>query len=478
MKNFYSVLFLLFLAVSAYANGAAGVADPDTTEVIRLNKQAYDTRLTNPEQSVISGTKALEIATKLGYTYGIAEANRQIGLGQYYSNQPTDAINSYTSALTVFQSLHNEHGIARVYNNMGNLYGGNDYKTSLNYFDMALAIGKKLSDRSIIATTYLNLGNFYVRSKSFNQALKYYHDSNSIFQSLSDSANLILCEQDLGVDYFNLHQYDMAEQLLTDANKKAKDRDLNETVASIDLTLATLYISQNKFDDATNTVTEGLAYAAIVKDEKLEHDLNYTNFQLEYKRHNYERALYYLCTVYLQDSVDKKTNLTSQLKLFQVTNDQLNEQKDNLFLRREKYYENVRFLGVTAVTVLLMIVVGLLVTSVKRKAKTNLQLTELNGEVSRQKDNLDRVNHHLEEIIDERTKDLQTKNRKLSDYSSYLSHQIRGPIATLKGLMNLEKEGLVDKQECINMMDKCVSEIDEKIIEMSDMMHDPGKVGF
>jgi hypothetical protein len=31
---------------------------------------------------------------------------------------------------------------------------------------------------------------------------------------------------------------------------------------------------------------------------------------------------------------------------------------------------------------------------------------------------------------------------------------------------------LVDKQECINMMDKCVLEIDEKIIEMSDMMHD------
>jgi len=67
---------------------------------------------------------------------------------------------------------------------------------------------------------------------------------------------------------------------------------------------------------------------------------------------------------------------------------------------------------------------------------------------------------------------LQLKNKKLSEYSSYLSHQIRGPIATLKGLMNLEKEGLVDKKECINMMDKCVSEIDEKIIEMSDMMHD------
>ena len=44
--------------------------------------------------------------------------------------------------------------------------------------------------------------------------------------------------------------------------------------------------------------------------------------------------------------------------------------------------------------------------------------------------------------------------------------------------MNLEKEGLVDKKECIVMMDKCVSEIDDKIINMSDMLHDPDRAGF
>jgi hypothetical protein len=118
------------------------------------------------------------------------------------------------------------------------------------------------------------------------------------------------------------------------------------------------------------------------------------------------------------------------------------------------------------------------VLNVKRKNVTNLRLTELNQEVSRQKDNVDRINQHLEEIIDERTKDLQIKNKKLSEYSSYLSHQIRGPIATLKGLINLEKEGLVDTAECVKLMDKCVSEIDERIITTSEILHDPEKVSF
>jgi len=247
---------------------------------------------------------------------------------------------------------------------------------------------------------------------------------------------------------------------------------LNESVASIDLTLAALYIKANKLDKADNIIAEGLTYSNIIKDEKLVHDFTYTDYELEYKRKNYLKSLGYLKDVYHRDSVDEKTNLTSQLNLFLIKNKQEAEQRINELNVQRIQYENIRFWGAATVAGLFLVVIALLVNNVKRKTNTNAQLTQLNSEVSRQKDNLDRVNHHLEEIIDERTKDLQLKNKKLSEYSSYLSHQIRGPIATLKGLMNLEKEGLVDKKECINMMDKCVSEIDEKIIEMSDMMHD------
>ncbi len=120
---------------------------------------------------------------------------------------------------------------------------------------------------------------------------------------------------------------------------------------------------------------------------------------------------------------------------------------------------------------LLLVIIGLLMYNVRRSSISNKQLVKLNNEIIRQKESADIVNQHLEEIISDRTRDLQNQNKKLSAYSSYLSHQIRGPIATLKGLMNLERENLIDKQECIDMMNRCVSEIDEKIIEMSDMLH-------
>jgi len=472
MKIIYSILILLLFAISVNANGAKDIMAQDTSDVKSLNKQAYDARLTNPEQTLSTATKSLALAVKLNYSSGIAEAYRVMGIGQYYLNQPQEAINDYINALNYFAKNNDLRGLAKVDNNIGNLYRDNDYDRSLEYFQKGLAIGNQISDKSLIATSYLNLGNFYYRKKSYSQALKYYNDSESLFAALKDSVNLIQCQQNKGVVYYNLHQFDLADKLLTDASAKAKDKDLNESVASIDLTLAVLYIAEGKFDQADKVVSEGSAYALIIKDDKMQRDFIYTHYQLELKRKDFEHALYYLSEVYHQDSVDKKTNLTSQISLFEVKNKQEEEQKENELNLQRIQYEKIRFWGAVIVAGLLMVTIGLLVNNVKRKTNTNAQLTQLNSEVSRQKDNLDRVNHHLEEIIDERTKDLQIKNKKLSEYSSYLSHQIRGPIATLKGLMNLEKEGLVDKKECINMMDKCVSEIDEKIIEMSDMMHD------
>jgi tetratricopeptide (TPR) repeat protein len=473
MKKLFSALFFLLFALSVHAvDGVKDLMTQDTNTVKSLNKQAYDVRLTNPEQTISAGNKALALAIKLNYTAGIGEAYRVMGLGQFYLNLPEAAIDSYIKALDNFTKQNNLVGIAKVYNNIGSLYRDNDYDRSLEFFQKALEIGNKLSDKSLIATSYLNFGNFYFRKKSFSQALKYYNDSESLFAALKDSVNLIQCQQNKGVVYFNIRQLDLADKLLNDANVKAKDKDLNEAVASIDLTLAELYTAEGKFDLADKAVTEGSAYAQIIKDNEMLHDFIYTHYQLEYKRKDYLHALLDLSEVYHQDSVDKKTNLTSQLNLFEVKNKQEEEQKENELNVQRIQYDNIRFWGAAIVTGLLTIMIALLVSNVKRKAKTNIQLTALNSEVSRQKDNLDRVNHHLEEIIDERTKDLQNKNKKLSEYSSYLSHQIRGPIATLKGLMNLEREGLVDEKECINMMNKCVLEIDEKIIEMSDMMHD------
>jgi tetratricopeptide (TPR) repeat protein len=474
-----TIIFLLFFltAFALYAKDLDGDAKADTNEIIRINKQALANRLTDPEQTVIDATTAMELARKLNYNNGIAEAYRVLGLANYYLDQPEKSFENYLTAAAFFTKAGNLGGEAKVYNNMGNLYRDHDSNKSLDYFFKSLAIANKINDVGLIASLNLNLGNVYTRKNSYSQALKYYNNSQSIFKSLKDSVNLVQCAQNIGVVYFKLSQYDKALEMLLEANANAKRQDLNESIASIDLTLASLYMNQKKFDEAEKIVNEGISYTGLVKDPKLEYDYKHTSYELEYNRKNYARAMFYLREIYKIDSATFKTNTSVQMKLIEATRKQEEQVKENERIAERQAYDRTKFWAVTIVAGLLLVVIGLLFGNVKRKAKTNAQLTLLNGEVSRQKDNLDRINHHLEEIIDERTKDLQIKNRKLSEHSSYLSHQIRGPIATLRGLINLEKEGLVDEKECIAMMDRCVSEIDEKIIEMSDMLHSPTKSG-
>ncbi len=478
MKKYLIFIYFVLFALAVHADDFKEGLPTDTSQVTLLNKQGFDVRLTNPDQTVRYAKKALAIARKLNYRTGVAESYRIMGIGNFYLDNSDEAISNYLTAVNIFTQINDLGGQSKVYNNIGNLYRAVDLDLALEFYQKSLVIAEKLKDNQLMAPLYLNIGTYHYFKKSYNQALTYYNKSYDLYAKLKDSVNLVLCMHDKGLVYYYLNQYGKAEGVLLEANKEAKQLDLNVTVASVDFTIADLYIAQSKFSDAEKTIKEGLNYSKMIKNDKMEDDFKYYSYLLELKRKNYEQALYYLQDIYKKDSVIQLQNASLRITGVREQVKQQARQRENEFLLQSQAYDRGKFWGVAIVAGLLTILVGLLVSNVKRKAKTNSQLTALNAEVSRQKDNLDRINHHLEEIIDERTKDLQIKNKKLSEYSSYLSHQIRGPIATLKGLMNLEKEGLVDQPECIKMMNKCVSEIDDKIIEMSDMLHDPGRAGF
>jgi tetratricopeptide (TPR) repeat protein len=463
------------LTLTVYAKVAYDVTQKDTNEVVTLNETGFKNRLIDPKATVDYAERALKLAIDLKYDRGIAEAYRVKGVGEYYLNNPDSAINRYFDALAIYERLHDERGIAKVYNNIGNLYQLLDYGKALEYFTKASEIAEKHQDISLIASISLNIGNIYNRKNMYQNALIYYNKSRTLFTQLKNEEVLVQCLENLGFLYYQLRNFPEAKKLLLEAHEKAILKDMKSSVAAINLTLTDLFVSEGNFTEAEKYLKEGNTYSKLIENKKDIYDYKHTAYEMELKRHNYKDALDYLINIYQDDSTSYRSNRSTLLNLVKAEQEKavkaLSDQKD-------KELSGIKFWSVTVVAGLLVVMVVLLVGNIKRKATTNTQLQDLNSEISRQKDNLDRINHHLEEIIDERTKDLQVKNKKLSEYSSYLSHQIRGPIATLKGLMNLEKEGLVDQLECISMMDKCVSEIDEKIIEMSDMLHNPRESGF
>lgn len=467
-RYFFSLLLLL-LSFKSFAQQSKW--EKDSVAIDRLNALAYNIRLTNPEQTLKYGIQASKMAQEIDYSNGYAEAQRIVGIGRYYLWENEKALQSYLVSLSTFTKNNYKPGMAKVYNNIGNLYREYDFDKGLMYFNKSLVLANQLNMSDLIAGANLNIGIIYFRQKRYNLALRYFERSNELFTKLDNPIGMTHALQNIGVIYFNLKQSEKAAEVLIKANHNAKKNELNNTVASINLTLAAIYINQGEFDKAEQALNEGKAYTELVKDPKLQQDYTFTSYQLEYKRQDYKRALDYLREVYTQDSIQFNNIESQKIGLLQEQQRHMEREKQTLLLIERQKTNRVMFWASVIVFVLLGVVIALLYINNKKKAKTNKQLQALNEEVSMQKENLDRINHNLEEIITERTVDLQIKNKKLSEYSAHLSHQIRSPIATMKGLMMLEEDKLIDNDEFVKEIGRCINDIDDKIRNINANLH-------
>lgn len=480
MRRNFTCLILILFCVALRASAGIAASKQDTAEVLSNIARAFDVRQIDPTQTVKYADKALNIAKKINFTKGVADAYRMRGLGEHYLGNSEKAIDNYFKALANYQTVKNTIGEVRIYINISTLYQYVDYDKCLEYLREARELyqNSKLDNLGILASICLNMGNVYQLQANYNKALNNYLQGYTISEKLGDDELKVTAMQNLGVVYTSIGNAQKAKEYLFEALTLAKGLDLNSPVAQINLSLGEIYIAEGNYDKARQCLQEGKAYAVLSKSQKLLKNFETNSYLLELRQQNYESALAHLQTIYKQDSTEYSARNSAALTLFQAKYRQEELRRENERITDRQKYERSIAIGTIVLAALLIVVIVLLTSNVKRKAETNKKLTELNAEISNQKDNLDRINHHLEEIIDERTKDLQLKNRKLSEYSSHLSHQVRGPIATLKGLMNLEQEGLVSQEECIQMMIKCVSEIDDKIIDMSDMLHNPERAGM
>ncbi len=474
MRYILFCIFLLFFSKTTYSQKISPLIT-DTAEVVKLNKLAYENRLIDSKQTISTGRKALKLAQKIKYVDGIAEAYRVIGIGQSYQNDSESAIESYLNSLSNFKKSKNKKGEAMVNNNIGNLYISIDYDRSLEYFYKSLEIAQELDIKGLIAGLNLNIGTVYQKKQLYQKALTSYQKSLEIFSAVENFTGVTQSMQNIGVAYYRLNQLSESERFLKQALIRAKENDENFLIASGNLTLSSVYIAQGDYAAAEKSIEEGITYSKLINDTRLLYDYTFTQYELENRKKNYRAALGYLKQIYTQDSLTYKNNESIKLTLRDKQYRQQARQLENDRIILEQKYAKTLLWASTAVAALSIFAIFLLIRNNRKSTKTNQQLLVLNQEISQQKEDLDRLNHTLEEVIDERTRDLKIKNNKLSEYSSHLSHQIRSPVATIKGLLILEADNLIDQEELMEQLQVCVKDIDEKILNINETLNNNQK---
>jgi tetratricopeptide (TPR) repeat protein len=445
----------------------------DSSLVDSLNKRAFNSRLKNSKLSLVGAKQALALAKQLHYIKGEAEAYRMMGLASYYLFETEQSISYYLKALQLFESTKNKVGQAKVLNNIGGLYSQTDYNKASVYFNRSLKLALPLRDTGMLANIYLNMGNINVRTKRHVEALDDYIKAEKMFSAVGDKTGVVHSLQNCGKIFLDRSMFDQAENFLVKAYKLAKEEGLSESIASINLSLASIYIAKKNYNAAEKYLAEGMRLANETQDEKMVNDFNHTYYELEAKRKNYGNALHFLQLVYKQDSVNYRKNETAKIDLI-VDQSHKNEliRKNELYrVKQEK--KNIILVFSLISTALLLFLIFILVRSVRQKNSDNEELLYLNEEINSQKNQLLIINKHLKGLVNEKSKHDKINAIKINELSTHLPHDVRGPLSTLKAIIDLDDEKMISHKELVRNLKICVEVLEIKIKRINDLLANP-----
>lgn len=213
-----------------------------------------------------------------------------------------DAIDSYTTATKLLESIGNEDGTARMYNNLGVLHRRqSSYAQSLHFFHKALDFFEKKNDSILIASvltnigsvsfdigayeksleTYLkalqiieksdnlealastlvNIGGVMVSSQNSKEGNSYYHRAYKLYEKLNNKRGIATCYLSLGISYKEQNNLDSAFTYLT--NSLNVYREIGDKVGEADSHqhLGEVYLKQMNYSMAHLSFNNSLVIA-------------------------------------------------------------------------------------------------------------------------------------------------------------------------------------------------------------------------
>ena len=183
----------------------------DTNKVDLINKLAYFYLSVDPGEGIKYGQQALELATKLDWKKGIAQAKNALGKNYMRKSDNPKALEYYQGALELYKEIGFKKGIATVTSNIGLLYySQGDIITALAYYSEALKIHEAIENKEGIGIACDNIGDIYKNQGNYQKALEYYLYALKMFRETGKKVGVALVTGDIGIVYRYQKNYTMA----------------------------------------------------------------------------------------------------------------------------------------------------------------------------------------------------------------------------------------------------------------------------
>jgi adenylate cyclase len=159
----------------------------DTTQVNRLNRAAFQLRLTNAPASLARAREALALAQAQSFAQGVAEAYANIGIAFRNQSQYDSALHYLLNALKTNESNQDQDRVAANLNSIGSVYYyQNNPEKAKEFYQRALAIYEKTGNILGRAASFMGLG--VVHKPEPDKALDYYFRASAIYDQTGNNA--------------------------------------------------------------------------------------------------------------------------------------------------------------------------------------------------------------------------------------------------------------------------------------------------
>jgi two-component system, sensor histidine kinase and response regulator len=434
----------------------------DTTKVWLLNKLVTTIREGDNNKAIQYAQQARELAEVLSYKRGLGSALENLGWLHYRRGNYSKAFELATEALRISETFNDQAAIARCLNSVAAInFEQKQYDLAITNFRKAHALGKKINDYTLIARSLNNiaynmmhleqidsagiyaeraikasertnnhyylkgfalrtLGDIDVRHKMYDEALQKFGEAASMADKIDNKFLKISTLHRIGKTYFLINQPDTALRYLLDNIEIAKKYGYSDELESALKITAEVYASKKDIQKA------------------------------------YEYKSYYS---QLHDSLYSQRN-SEHLALMQARfESQLKEaeiqllKKDAQLKQQEINSQQLWMYFTIGLLLLTGILVFVLLYSNWMKKKANSLLGVKNLRIQAQAQQLSNLNVTKDKLF------------------SIISHDIRGPLASLRGLINIICKGQMSQEEFIQHSVKLRQNLDFVQDDLDNLLH-------
>lgn len=439
----------------------------------------------NPRIPYEYAEHAYEAAKEIGDSLKIVKAGRAVANALTSLGDLNKALGFYEAAYGIAARNGFNDQVKFILNSMAvaHTYQAN-YDRALDYHFQSLLIREKEGNKKELSIAFNNIGVVYFKLKDFEKALEYFRKSLDTKKEVNDTYDLDRCLINVGLCYNELGNFSEAVKYLQNAFELCRENCSDDIIIEGHFGLGKIYQALNDYEESKKEYLISYKKAVQVKNVRFWTESLITLSQIGFLEKNYDVCIRYLqeAEEVLKDSefnelqiilfnefskvykelsdfenasryqakyIELKDSVYTEGLIKNLANVQTKfEERENIatIASKEEALERQRRLNIAIViiAVLAALLIFVLFRSNQIKKRVNTALTEAKSTIENQNKQLTSLNRNLEKMVDARTVELQVANEALKRVNDELdnfiyktSHDIRGPLASLKGMCNV-----------------------------------------